>query len=89
VRRTQNERIRAYLPDVYRYAPLYRKLWDDVGIDISKVRCVEDMRMLPFTSKSDIVPTPDDPERYKGIILQPSPDELSRFENMLKGRYRR
>jgi len=83
VRRIQNDRIRAYLPDVYRYAPLYRKLWDDAGVDISKVRCVEDMRMLPFTSKSDIVPTPDDPERYKRIILQPSPDEIKR--NMSAG----
>jgi len=83
VRRIQNDRIRSYLPDVYRYAPLYRKLWDDAGVDISKVRCVEDMRMLPFTSKSDIVPTPDDPERYKRIILQPSPDEIKR--NMSTG----
>jgi phenylacetate-coenzyme A ligase PaaK-like adenylate-forming protein len=83
VRRIQDERVRAFIPEVYRYSPLYKRLWSEAGVDVDRIRSVADLRALPFSSKADICPTPDDPKKYMGVVLQPTPDELRRNMGML------
>ncbi len=78
VKRIQDERIRRFLPEVYAYSPFYKRLWDEAGIDAAKIKCVADLARLPFTSKSDIVPTEESPARFREIILQPKPDEIKK-----------
>lgn len=78
IRRVQDERVRRFLPEVYSYSPFYRQLWNDAGVDVSRIRSIEDLRKLPFTSKKDIVPTEENPARYRDIILQPKPEEIKK-----------
>jgi len=78
IRSLQERRIRAYLPEVNRFSPFYRKLWSASGVDIDKIRTVADMARLPFTTKADIVATDDQPAKYKDIILQPTPESLKK-----------
>ena len=74
----QNDRVRAFLPEVFRYSPFYRRLWSEAGVDVSSIRGVEDFAKLPFSSKKDIVPEEDNPARYRDIILQPKPEEIKK-----------
>jgi phenylacetate-CoA ligase len=41
-----------------------------------QLRTVDDLRRLPLTSKRDLLPTADDPQRFKRFILQPDPQKL-------------
>lgn len=50
----QFERLQATLNRVTRNVPLYRKRFEELGIDPYDLRSVEDIRKLPFTTKADI-----------------------------------
>ncbi len=76
IKRIQDERVRAYLPDVYNYAPLYHRLWDEAGINIKRIRSVKDLQTLPFTSKSDIVPSQNEPRKHAEVVMQPTPEQI-------------
>jgi phenylacetate-CoA ligase len=71
--------LRRFLSEqVYPFSPFYRRLFDRAGIKPSAVRGVKDLRHLPFTTKHDIAPTPDNPSRPLEFVLQPSADALRR-----------
>ena len=77
IKERQGRRLHQFISrKVYPYSPYYRKLFDDHGIKPDSIRRLEDLRRIPFTSKADIVPSREEPDRYRRIILQPSPDQL-------------
>ena len=61
---------------VYPFSPFYRELFDRAGVRPEQVRTVDDLRRLPLSSKKDLLPTADDPQRFKRFILQPDPQSL-------------
>lgn len=61
---------------IYPYHPFYRKLFDKHGIKPDHIRRLSDLKLLPFTTKQDIVPAAGDPSRYRDFILQPRPEQL-------------
>lgn len=61
---------------VYPYCPAYRALFDQHKLSPDEFRSVADLRKLPFTTKHDIAPTPDNPDRPRQFIIQPSPEQL-------------
>lgn len=61
---------------VYPYCPYYRRLLDSLKLNPDKLRRVSDLQHLPFTSKPDIMPTADNPDRYRDFIIQPSPQQI-------------
>ncbi len=50
----QLERLQATLNRVSRNVPLYRKRFADMGFDPYDIRCLDDVRRLPFTTKADL-----------------------------------
>jgi phenylacetate-CoA ligase len=50
----QLERLEATLSRVYRHVPFYRKRLDEIGFDPDELRSIEDLRRLPFTTKTDV-----------------------------------
>ncbi|MCZ6793730.1 MAG: phenylacetate--CoA ligase family protein, partial [Planctomycetota bacterium] len=73
VRRQQGRRLRKFLlQQVLPFSPYYRRLFDEAGIDPFSINSPEDLQKLPFTSKDDIAPTPEDPHRPRQLFLQPS-----------------
>ncbi len=56
----------------------YRRVFDDAGIDAADIRTVDDLRKIPFTSKQDLLPTPEEPRRSLNFALIPDAKALAR-----------
>lgn len=65
--------VREYL---YPFSPYYRALFDEAGVKPEQIKTVDDLRRIPLSSKQDLLPTDDDPQRFKQFILQPDPATL-------------
>ncbi len=50
----QLERLEATLNRVYLNVPFYRRKFDELKIDIDRIKSVEEIRQLPFTTKNDL-----------------------------------
>lgn len=61
---------------LYPFSAHYRELFDRAGVKPGQIRTVDDLRRLPLSQKQDLLPTPDDPQRFKRFILQPDPKSL-------------
>jgi phenylacetate-CoA ligase len=79
VRRLQAEKFRRYLRTVVLpFSPHYRELFRQENLDAGRFRTLEDLQHLPFTQKSQLLPTPENPERFKEFILSPDAKILAR-----------
>jgi phenylacetate-CoA ligase len=76
-RSLQNELLQRYVREyVYPFSPFYRELFDRAGVRPEQIRSVDDLQRLPLTSKRDLLPTAEDPQRFKKFILQPTPESI-------------
>ena len=61
---------------IARFSPYYRKVWEDAGIDGLAVRTLDDFRRLPFTTKADLAPSEEAPDRPREYVLHPTPETV-------------
>jgi len=54
LRKIQGERLQATVRRVYENVPMYRERMDKKGVKPEDIRSVDDLRLLPFTEKSDL-----------------------------------
>ncbi|MBP7212684.1 MAG: phenylacetate--CoA ligase family protein [Anaerolineaceae bacterium] len=47
----QNQELKKLIPIVYREVPMYRKLYDEAGIDIESISTIEQLSGLPIVTK--------------------------------------
>ena len=73
--------VREYL---YPFSPYYRALFDDHGIRPEQIKTVDDLRRIPLSCKQDLLPTDDDPQRFKQFILQPDPASIKKAWSLRK-----
>lgn len=64
--------VRGRLP----YSAFYRKLFAEQGLAFDRIRTLDDLRRVPFTSKSDLLPTADEPDRPRSFVLAPTEELL-------------
>jgi phenylacetate-coenzyme A ligase PaaK-like adenylate-forming protein len=92
VRRLQADRLRLYLRTVVLpFSAHYRKMFEEHGLTAESFRTLEDLGRLPFTTKSDLVATPANTQRFKDFILIPDQRTLARrpatlLRALLRGR---
>ncbi|HKB92074.1 MAG TPA: AMP-binding protein [Opitutaceae bacterium] len=90
----QGRKLRRYLRDcVLPFSSHYQQLFQEHGLTADDFRSVEDLRKLPFTSKEDLLPRPDNPRRTLGFALIPDASVLARrpsviLRALLRGRAR-
>lgn len=78
-RAVQNALLQRYVREhLYPFSPYYRALFDANGVTPDQIRTVDDLRRLPLSSKQDLLPTDDDPQRFKQFILQPDPASIKK-----------
>ena len=71
-RRVQNENLQHFLTEVIApFSPFYKKLFAEHKIDPHRIKTVRDLRHLPFTSKVDLLPTSEQPEKFREFIITP------------------
>ena len=81
-RRLQMAKLRKFLREqVLPYSPRYRELFEQHRLDPGVLRTPEDLRRIPFTRKTDFLPSSEAPTRYRDIILQPTPELLEKILN--------
>lgn len=69
----QAGKLRRYLKDtVLPFSAHYGKL----GIEAEEIRSLDDLWLLPFTSKDDLLPTPENPKRARDFVLIPDEEIL-------------
>jgi len=76
IRKLQETKLRTLLAEQIPLSRYYRALFERERIDPRNVRTIEDFRKLPFTSKKDLLPTDENPERSLEFILRPEPKLL-------------
>lgn len=54
IRGLQTERLRSTLRHVYRNSPIYRRKFDEKGVQPNDFRSLEDLARFPFTTKADL-----------------------------------
>jgi len=77
IRKMQEKKLRAFFREQIFFSPYYRAKMKELKLDPSSIRSIRDLQKLPLTTKKDIAPDAEDPERYKKFILQPT-EELIR-----------
>jgi phenylacetate-coenzyme A ligase PaaK-like adenylate-forming protein len=92
VRRLQAERLHSYLRTVVLpFSPYYKKLFREHGLAADSIRTLEDLGKIPFTSKTDLLNTKENPQRFRDFILVPDQKVLARrpgtiFRALTRGR---
>lgn len=75
----QGLRLHRYLRDcVLPFSAHYRELFRAHGLSAADIRSVADLEKIPFTSKEDLLPTPENPRRALDFVLKPDPAALRR-----------
>lgn len=75
--RMQNHKLRTLVRRyLYPFSPYYQKLFDDHRIDPRSIRTVDDLRRVPFTSKSDFTGGGVPSDIYRRFILQPTKQKI-------------
>ncbi len=79
VRELQADKLRRWLRDtVLPFSAHYRELFRRLGLTADGFRSLDDLRRLPFTSKADLLNTPDNPAKVRDFLLVPDRNVLSR-----------
>lgn len=78
IRSIQERTLKDFLQNqVVRFSPYYSKLHKEGKFQVERIRTIDDLKHLPFTNKSDMVPTMENPSKPRDFILQPNPDTIS------------
>ncbi|MFA5030876.1 MAG: AMP-binding protein [Patescibacteria group bacterium] len=67
----QNETIKKFFKTKLPFSPYYRDLFKKHHLEFEQIENIDDVQRIPFTTKQDIAPTPDDPGKTRQLILQP------------------
>ena len=92
IRALQAERLHRWLRDtVLPFSAHYRELFRQLKLTADDFRSLDDLRRLPFTSKADLLNTPDNPQKARDFLLIPDRNVLSRrpstiLRALLRGR---
>ena len=79
VRALQADRLHRWLRDaVLPFSAHYRELFRQLKLTAEDFRSLDDLRRLPFTSKADLLNTPDNPQKARDFLLVPDRNVLSR-----------
>jgi phenylacetate-coenzyme A ligase PaaK-like adenylate-forming protein len=92
IRRLQGRQLHDWLKHtVLPFSAHYRALFRERGLTADDFHAVEDLSLLPFTSKLDLLPTEENPTKYRDFVLVPDPQVLAKrpatiFNALLNGR---
>ena len=79
-RRMQAAKLsRFILEQVYPFSPFTRRLLDQTGVRPQQIKSRDDLRRLPFTIKTDFLPTYSNSDGYRSFILEPDEGSIRQY----------
>lgn len=83
-RRLQGRQLHRFLRDcVLPFSAHYRRVFHEHGLSADDFRSLDDLRKIPFSSKQDLLPTPEQPKRSLEFALIPDPKVLSKRASVI------
>jgi len=74
----QAEKLRHYLSTVVLpFSPYYREVFARHGLKAESIRSLEDLEQIPFTSKTDLLNTPNNSQRARDFLIIPDEQTLA------------
>lgn len=84
IRKLQAEKLRHYLRHVVLpFSPHYHEMFAQLGLNADSIHSLEDLRRVPFTSKADLINTPDHPQRAREFIITPDKEIIAHQPNTI------
>src|SRR6266511_6250287 len=79
IRQLQAAKLRAYLRRVVvPFSAHYGAVFREQGLTADSIRTLDDLQRIPFTTKADLLNTPDHPQKARDFIIIPDPAVLRR-----------
>jgi len=79
VRQWQATRLQKFLRDaVLPFSAHYKKIFNKENLTADSIQSLEDLAKIPFTSKADLLNTPENPDHFRDFILIPDEKVLSK-----------
>ena len=76
----QNRKLRHFIStQLYPFSPYYRNLFDRHKIKPRHIKTIDDLKIIPFTSKNDLLPNKDNPQVFRDFILQPDETLVKKY----------
>ena len=75
----QNRAIKKFFHHELPYSPFFRELFEKHKLKFTDINNLEDLQKIPFTSKTDLAPTAEDPGKSRRFILQPDEKLIKKF----------
>jgi phenylacetate-CoA ligase len=66
----QSRALQSFVETINRYHPFYKNLFKEKNINVSKIKSTDDLQTLPFTTKSDMLPTKDNRRKPYEFVSQ-------------------
>jgi phenylacetate-CoA ligase len=83
-RELQGRQLHRFLRDcVLPFSAHYRHVFAEHDLTANDIRSVDDLRKIPFSSKEDLLPTPEQPKRSLAFALIPDPKVLSKRPSVI------
>lgn len=77
IKQLQDKKLHRFINEyIYPFSPYYKRLFDEHKIDPQKIKCVEDLKHIPFTSKINLIDRDESTQHYKDFILQPDEHKI-------------
>jgi len=84
LRQIQDERLRSFLTRVVApHSAYYQKLFATQKIDPHSIKTIADLAAIPFTQKSDLLPTDAEPQKFLQFMLKPDAEKLKRKPSVI------
>jgi len=78
IREMQNQRLNCFVQHELPYSPFYRELFKNNNIKFEDIKTTDDLQKVPFSSKSDIAPSTEEPAKPRQFILQPDEELIKK-----------
>lgn len=76
----QNRKLRFFISrQLYAFSPYYRSLFDKHKIKPKYIRTTDDLKIIPFTTKEDLIPKKENPRHFQDFILQPDEKLIKKY----------
>ena len=82
--RMQRRRLRKLLQkQVFPYSAYYKQLFAEHGLRTNDILTLKDFEKVPFTSKKDLLSSPEHPNRARDFVIIPDQEKLKRRPSVI------
>lgn len=85
IKKMQSKKVQSFVEYANTYIPYYQQLFKEKNIDVSKIKSTDDLEKIPFTTKSDMVPTKENRRKPYEFASHYKEEEYRTFQTLYTG----